>query len=37
MNKGDGGAAEDFKSAYDVDGKRLILLRIKVLIETKKF
>lgn len=32
MNKGDGGAIEDFKSTYDVDGKKLILLRIKVLI-----
>lgn len=32
MNKGDGGAVDDFKNAYDVDAKRLILLRIKVLI-----
>ena len=37
MNKGDGGAVDDFKNAYDVDAKRLILLRIKVLIEGKKF
>lgn len=37
MNRGDGGAIEDFKSTYDVDGKKLILLRIKVLIEGKKF
>jgi hypothetical protein len=37
MNKGDGGAVDDFKNTYDVDAKRLILLRIKVLIEGKKF
>jgi hypothetical protein len=32
MNQGNGGAVDDFKNAYDVDAKRLILLRIKVLI-----
>lgn len=37
MNQGNGGAVDDFKNAYDVDAKRLILLRIKVLIEGKKF
>lgn len=37
MGKADGAAVDDFKNAYDVDPKRLILLRIKVLIEGKKF
>lgn len=37
MEKGNGAAVDDFKNEYHVSDKRIILTRIKVLIESKKF
>ena len=37
LTKSDGNAVEDFKSEYEVPDKRLILARIKTLIDAKKY
>ena len=37
MEKDNGAAVDDFKNEYEVSDKRIILTRIKVLIERKKF
>ena len=37
MEKGNGAAVDDFKKQYNVPDKRIILTRIKVLIDSKKF
>ena len=37
MEKSNGAAVDDFKREYDIPDKRIILTRIKVLIDSKKF
>ena len=37
MEKGNGAAVDDFKKEYNISDKRVILTRIKVLIDMKKF
>lgn len=37
MEKGNGAAVDDFKREYNINDKRVILTRIKVLIDSKKF
>lgn len=37
MEKGDGNAVDDFKNEYEVPDKRVILTKIKTLIDAKKY
>jgi len=37
MAKGDGDAIDDLKTEYDIPDKRVIMTRIKVLMDTKKW
>ena len=37
MEKNNGAAVDDFKNEYDISDKRIIMTRIKVLIDSKKF
>jgi hypothetical protein len=37
MEKNNGAAVDDFKSEYEILDKRIIMTKIKVLIDTKKF